>query len=64
VIENVIDGDVIDKLNEKMVADARYLLSKGERSPFNYNKGNLQQDAPPVKEYFYPEIFLSTATGL
>ena len=59
VVENAIDHKVLDKLNEKMVQDAILLRSRGDDSPFNYNKGNLQQDAPPVREYFDPSIFLS-----
>ncbi len=59
VIENAIDHEVLDKLNEKMVQDAITLRSRGDNSPFNYNKGNLQQDAPPVREFFDPSIFLS-----
>lgn len=60
VVEDVIEHSVLDHLNEKMVQDALLLSGRGEKSPFNYNKGNLQQDAPPVKEYFEPSIFLST----
>ncbi|KIW80804.1 hypothetical protein Z517_07421 [Fonsecaea pedrosoi CBS 271.37] len=59
IVQNAIDTGVLRKLNEKMVKDAFELRSRGEHSPFNYNKGNLQQDAPPVKEYFHPEIFLN-----
>ncbi|KAF5509535.1 Kanamycin B dioxygenase [Colletotrichum fructicola] len=47
----------LDALNEKMVKDARYLQSLGEKGPFNYNLGNLQQDPPPLAEYFYKSIF-------
>lgn len=59
VVENAIPHKQLDRLNMKMVNDAMYLADLGENSPFNYNKGNLQQDAPPVEEYFEPSIFLS-----
>lgn len=59
VIEDAIPHDDIDKLNTKMVEDARALQALGDAGPFNYNLGNLQQDAPPVAEYFYPSIFTS-----
>jgi hypothetical protein len=62
VVENAIDTKLLDKLNTKVVADAVYLQSRGKDSPFNYNQGNLQQDAPPVKEHFHCEIFLSTCS--
>jgi hypothetical protein len=45
-----------------MVEDARVLQSMGDNGPFNYNQGNLQQDAPPVAEFFYPSIFTSKTT--
>ncbi|KAH8659965.1 hypothetical protein BX600DRAFT_482085 [Xylariales sp. PMI_506] len=57
VIEDVVPHDVLDKLNEKMIEDARMLQALGEDGPFNYNQGNLQQDAPPVAEHFHPSIF-------
>ena len=59
VVENAVKHSVLDKLNEKMVEDAKYLRGLGEKGPFNYNLGNLQQDAPPVREHFDPSIFLS-----
>ena len=59
VVENAVEHSVLDKLNEKMVEDAMYLRGLGEKGPFNYNLGNLQQDAPPVREHFDPSIFLS-----
>lgn len=59
VVENVIPHEGLDSLNSKMVEDAYHLRSKKGDSPFNYNPGNIQQDAPPVKEHFDPSIFLS-----
>jgi hypothetical protein len=59
VVENAISHDVLDALNVKMVEDAKYLRSLGDKGPFNYNQGNLQQDAPPVKEFFDTSVFLS-----
>lgn len=62
VVETVISHKDLDALNEKMVKDARYLQSLGDKGPFNYNQGNLQQDPPPVAEYFYGSIFTSWST--
>jgi hypothetical protein len=59
VVENVIPHECLNRLNKKMVEDAYYLQSRKADSPFNYNPGNIQQDAPPVKEYFEPNIFMS-----
>jgi hypothetical protein len=59
VIENAIPHGVLDHLNEKMVADARMLQARGKDAPFNYNLGNIQQDPPPIREYFERDVFLS-----
>ncbi|KAI1825341.1 hypothetical protein F4861DRAFT_501709 [Xylaria intraflava] len=57
VVEDIVPQAHLDHLNTKMVQDARTLQARGEDGPFNYNVGNLQQDAPPYAEYFYPSIF-------
>ncbi|EFW99910.1 phytanoyl-dioxygenase family protein [Grosmannia clavigera kw1407] len=56
VVEDVVPHEHIDILNKKMIADARQLQARGEDGPFNYNLGNIQQVAPPVAEYFYPDF--------
>ena len=43
VLENIIPHEILDKLNTKMVEDA-YELQGRKDSPFNYHKGNIQQD--------------------
>ncbi|KAH6887530.1 hypothetical protein B0T10DRAFT_538949 [Thelonectria olida] len=57
VVEDVVPHDHLDLLNDKMVQDANVLQARGDDGPFNYNKGNIQQDAPPVAAYFFPSIF-------
>ncbi|KAF3769789.1 hypothetical protein M406DRAFT_58988 [Cryphonectria parasitica EP155] len=59
VVEDVVPHQHLDFLNEKMVQDARTLQARGKDGPFNYNQGNLQQDAPPVAEYFQSSIFIN-----
>ncbi|KAE8151346.1 hypothetical protein BDV25DRAFT_128868 [Aspergillus avenaceus] len=59
VVEDVIPHDSLNRLNQKMVTDAYTLQSKKENSPYKYNPGNIQQDAPPVLKYFDPETFLN-----
>lgn len=58
VLENLVDHSILDKLNEKMVKDA-YSLQARKDSPFNYNKGNIQQDPPLTVEWFSNDIFIS-----
>ena len=59
VVENVVPHDSLNRLNEKMVEDAYTLQNKKGDSPYNYNPGNIQQDAPPIWEYFDKNIFMS-----
>lgn len=59
VVEDALAHEHLDRLNEKMVRDALHLSGRGENSPFNYNRSNLQQDPPPLGPYFEPSIFLS-----
>jgi hypothetical protein len=64
VVEDAIPHEDLDHLNAKMIKDSRILEARGEDGPFNYNVGNLQQDAPPWGEYFHPSIFCSCVTPL
>ncbi|KAE8354413.1 hypothetical protein BDV28DRAFT_156248 [Aspergillus coremiiformis] len=59
VVENVVPHEALDQLNHKMVEDAYTLQNRKEDSPYNYNPGNIQQDPPPVRRYFDPDIFLN-----
>jgi hypothetical protein len=59
VLENVIPLSQLEALNKIMVADAKILSSRGDDSPFNYHKGNIQQDPPLTDDLFFPEIYLS-----
>lgn len=58
VLEDLVESKSLDKLNEKMVQDAYHLQSQRD-SPFNYNKGNIQQDPPMTAEYFDESIYTS-----
>ncbi|KAI7541394.1 phytanoyl-CoA dioxygenase family protein [Hortaea werneckii] len=59
VVSDVIPQQHLDRLNEKMVQDARTLQAKGKDMPYNYNVGNIQQDPPPVSDHFESSIFLN-----
>ena len=59
ILEDVIDRSKLDSLNHEMVEDALRLQAAGDASPYNYNKGNIQQDPPATKQYFEPSIFLN-----
>ncbi|TKA27068.1 hypothetical protein B0A50_05259 [Salinomyces thailandicus] len=59
VVSNVIAHEHLDRLNTRMVQDARKLQAMGKDMPFNYNPGNLQQDPPPIRDYFENTVFLN-----
>lgn len=59
VLEDLIKHERLDQLNEKMVGDAYALQALGDEGPFNYNKGNIQQDPPMMKKWWDPSIFVS-----
>ncbi|KAB2109442.1 hypothetical protein AG0111_0g242 [Alternaria gaisen] len=58
VLEDMVDHAVLDRLNKKMVQDALELQARKD-SPFNYNKGNIQQDPPMTNEWFSDEIYIN-----
>jgi hypothetical protein len=58
VLEDMVDHAVLDRLNKKMVQDA-YELQARKDSPFNYNKGNIQQDPPMTERWFSNDIYIS-----
>ncbi len=61
VLEDMVDHAVLDRLNQKMVQDALELQARKD-SPFNYNRGNIQQDPPLTQEWFSDEIYISTCS--
>ncbi len=42
VVEDVVDHGVLDSLKKKMVEDALTLQARGDNSPCNYNRSDLQ----------------------
>jgi hypothetical protein len=63
VLENMIEHEVLDRLNEKMVQDA-YEPKLTNWHSFNYNKGNIQQDPPMTEEWFSRDIYTRTPSPL
>lgn len=61
VLEDLVPHSMLDKLNKKMVEDA-YELQKKKDSPYNYHKGNIQQDPLLNKEFFFEEVYTSMST--
>ncbi|KAF2473710.1 phytanoyl-CoA dioxygenase family protein [Lindgomyces ingoldianus] len=61
VIEDLVPHDILDRMNEKMIKEAYELQGKKD-SPFNFNKGNIQQDPLLTEEWFNEEVFVNPIT--
>ncbi|KAF8601550.1 hypothetical protein BDV93DRAFT_608074 [Ceratobasidium sp. AG-I] len=57
-LEGVVGERELDALNARMVPDA-YKLRDMENGPYNYNRGNVQQDPPPEPDMFFKDVFLN-----
>ncbi|KAG9104007.1 hypothetical protein FRC06_006271 [Ceratobasidium sp. 370] len=57
-IEGIVGEHELDALNARMVLDA-YKLRDLKDGPYNYNRGNVQQDPPPEPGLFFKDVFLN-----
>lgn len=58
VLADVIPVSVLDVLCEKMLADVEAILARTD-TPFNFNRGNIQQAPPPFAPYLFEEILFN-----
>ncbi len=58
VLQDVIDLEHIRILREKMLEDVS-LFTGRENAPFNFNRGNVQQDPPPFPPYLFKDVLLN-----
>jgi ectoine hydroxylase-related dioxygenase (phytanoyl-CoA dioxygenase family) len=58
VIEDVIDLAHIATVKERVLADV-VLLQNRPNAPFNWNRGNVQQDPPPFPPYLFRDILVN-----
>ncbi|GAO52820.1 phytanoyl-CoA dioxygenase [Saitoella complicata NRRL Y-17804] len=60
VLSNAVSHGSIDALEARMLSDVDVLRKKdGDAMPYNYNRGNVQQDPPPVVEYLKKDVFMN-----
>lgn len=52
VVEDLIEHNRLDTLNRQMVQDAYTLQTRQDQSPFNYNRGNIQQVSSSFRTCF------------
>jgi ectoine hydroxylase-related dioxygenase (phytanoyl-CoA dioxygenase family) len=55
ILNELLDRSHMALLAEKMIEDAQEILSR-EDVPFNFNRGNIQQDPPPFHPYLFKEV--------
>lgn len=58
VLENVADPAHLATIRERMLEDVERILARTD-VPFNFNKGNLQQDPPPFPPYLFKDVLLN-----
>jgi ectoine hydroxylase-related dioxygenase (phytanoyl-CoA dioxygenase family) len=58
IIENVIDPSHIEALRTVMLADVTKILERTD-TPFNFNKGNIQQAPPPYAPYLFEDVLFN-----
>ena len=57
VLVGVVDKDHVAHIRDRMLDDVSKILERPD-APFNFNKGNLQQDPPPFHPYLYRDVLL------
>ncbi|CEK17138.1 protein involved in biosynthesis of mitomycin antibiotics/polyketide fumonisin [Chthonomonas calidirosea] len=58
VLKNVVDKGHLKILQEKMLEDLHDLQARKD-APYNWNRGNIQQDPPPFPPYLFQDILLN-----
>jgi ectoine hydroxylase-related dioxygenase (phytanoyl-CoA dioxygenase family) len=58
VLNDVVDPAHIASLRERMLADVPQILADAE-PPYNFNRGNIQQDPPPFHPYLFRDVLLN-----
>lgn len=55
VLEQVVDPAHIALIRERMLEDLDKFMNRPD-APFNWNKGNVQQDPPPFPPYLFTDV--------
>jgi hypothetical protein len=58
VLNNVIDTRHLDLLHARLLEDLQALMAR-EDAPYNWNRGNIQQDPPPFPPYLFRDVLLN-----
>ena len=55
ILNDLIDPSTLAPLRDRMLADVEKILKRDD-VPFNFNRGNIQQDPPPFLPYLSREV--------
>lgn len=58
VLNQVVDPAHLEVLHDKILKDVAVLKARKD-APYNWNKGNIQQDPPPFPPYLFRDILLN-----
>src|SRR5438094_1591469 len=58
VLNNAVDLGHLEALRERMLSDLEAILARAD-APYNFNRGNVQQDPPPFPPYLFRDILLN-----
>src|ERR1700733_12352672 len=55
VLKDVVDPENVRILRERVLADVDKVVNRPD-APFNWNRGNVQQDPPPFPPYLFRDV--------
>ena len=58
VLNDVVDVGHVEVLRGKMLEDVERILAR-EDAPYNFNRGNVQQDPPPFAPYLFRDVLVN-----
>lgn len=62
VLTGIVQVAHLDRLKEKMLGDLETILARPD-APFNFNRGNVQQDPPPFAPFLFEDVLLNKFVG-
>jgi hypothetical protein len=58
LLHNAVKLAHLERLRERMLADLDAILARPD-APYNFNRGNVQQDPPPFPPYLFRDVLLN-----
>lgn len=58
VLKDVASAEHLAVIRDRMLADVEKILNRSD-APFNFHRGNLQQDPPPFEPYLFKDVLVN-----